>query len=61
MRGALGPVALLLAGGAVIYSDPAAGPLQDPGYVLPGSVRARSEDLQAIAESLQPGVSVYFY
>ena len=61
VRGALGPVALLLSGGAVIYSDPDTGPLQDSGYVLPGSVRAREEDLRAIAESLQPGVSVYFY
>jgi len=61
VRGALGPMALLLSGGAVIYSDPAAGPLQDGSYVLPGSVRARVEDLRAIAESLQPGVSVYFY
>jgi hypothetical protein len=61
VRGALGPVALLLSGGAVIYSDPASGPLQDGSYVLPGSVRARVKDLKAIAESLQPGVSVYFY
>lgn len=61
VRGALGPVALLLAGGAVIYSDPEAGPLHDPSYVLPGSIRAREKDLRAIAESLQPGVSAYFY
>jgi hypothetical protein len=61
VRGALGPVALLLSGGAVIYSDPASGPLHDASYVLPGSIRAREKDLQAIAESLQPGVSVYFY
>lgn len=61
VTGALGPTAVLLSGGAVIYAPPTAGPLNDAGYVLPGGVRARAEDLAAIAPNLTPGVTVYFY
>jgi hypothetical protein len=59
--GALGPVAVLLNGGAVLYSMPTAGPLNDSSYVLPGAIRARAGDLRAILPNLQPGMSVYFY
>lgn len=59
--GALGRVAILLQGGAVIYARPAGGPLADTDYVLPGSVRADAADLQAISESVVPGMPVYFY
>ena len=59
--GALGPVAILLNGGTVIYSDPASGPLKDPEYVLPGAVRATTADLQAMAEVIEVGMPVYFY
>ncbi len=59
--GALGPAALLLEGGAVIYSQPVSGPLADSAYVLPGAVRARAEDLRAILPSLSPGMRIYFY
>ena len=59
--GALGPSAIVLNGGMVIYSLPSAGPLRDSTYVLPGAIRARSSDLRAIAPNLQPGMSVYFY
>jgi hypothetical protein len=61
VKGALGPVAILLNGGSVIYSMPTAGPLNDSSYVLPGSVRASTSDLRAIAPNLKPGMSVYFY
>ena len=61
VSGALGPVALLLDGGTVIYSQPKAGPLADSAYVLPGSVRVREEDLEAILENLSAGTKVYFY
>jgi hypothetical protein len=61
VAGALGPVALILDGGTVIYSMPSRGPLNDSLYVLPGSVRVRAEDLRAIIPSLGPGTSVYFY
>ena len=61
VKGALGPVAIVLNGGTVIYSPPTAGPLNDPAYVMPGSVRARAEDLKAVAPNLEPGMSVYFY
>lgn len=59
--GALGPVALLLDGGAVIYSRPAEGPLADDAYVLPGGVRVEPGDLEAIRENLTAGMPVYFY
>jgi len=61
VAGALGPVALLLDGGTVIYSLPRTGPLADSAYVLPGSVRTDAADLQAIIENLSPGTKVYFY
>jgi hypothetical protein len=59
--GALGPLAILLDSGAVLYSRPAVGPLSDVSYVLPGSVRAEAPDLEAIREDLQPGMAVYFH
>ena len=59
--GALGPAAILLDSGAVLYSRPAVGPLSDVSYVLPGSVRAEAPDLEAIRENLQPGMAVYFH
>jgi hypothetical protein len=59
--GALGPAAILLDGGTVIYSMPAVGPLNDSGYVLPGSLRANAQDLRAILPNLTAGVRVYFY
>ena len=59
--GALGPLAIFLDSGAVLYSRPAVGPLSDASYVLPGSVRAEAPDLEAIREDLQPGMAVYFH
>jgi hypothetical protein len=61
LAGALGPRAIVLDGGTVIYSIPTAGPLNDSSYVLPGSIRARAADLEAIAPNLQTGMAVYFY
>lgn len=61
VAGALGPIALLLDGGTVIYSQPKSGPLADSSYVLPGSVRASEADLKAIVENLSAGTKVYFY
>jgi len=61
LAGALGPAAILLDGGTVIYSLPSVGPLNDSGYVLPGAIRARASDLRAIAPNLHPGVAVYIY
>jgi hypothetical protein len=61
LKGALGPAAVVLVGGTVIYSVPTVGPLNDSTYVLPGSVRTRPSDLQAIAANLKPGMTVYFY
>ena len=59
--GALGPAAVLLDGGTVIYSLPVAGPLADSAYVMPGAVRARAEDLLAVIPNLAPGMRIYFY
>jgi hypothetical protein len=61
LKGALGPAAVALDGGTVIYSLPSVGPLNDSSYVLPGAIRVRASDLKAIAPNLAPGVSVYFY
>ena len=61
LKGALGPAAVVLVGGTVIYSPPSVGPLNDSTYVLPGSIRTRSADLQAIAANLKAGMTVYFY
>lgn len=61
LKGALGPAAIVLVGGTVIYSVPDIGPLNDSTYVLPGSVRTRAADLQAIAANLKAGMTVYFY
>ena len=61
VRGGLGPLALILDDGTLIYSQPAAGPLSDGAYVMPGTLRAELPDLQAIRESLTPGLPVYFH
>ena len=61
MKGALGPAAIILDGGTVIYSLPSVGPLNDSTYVMPGAIRARASDLKAIAPNLKPGVAVYLY
>jgi hypothetical protein len=59
--GALGPVAIVLNGGTVIYSLPTVGPLNDSTYLLPGSIRTSAEDLRAVVPNLQRGTVVYFY
>ena len=59
--GALGPVAIVLNGGTVIYSLPTVGPLNDSTYLLPGSIRASAEDLRAVVPNLQRGTVVYLY
>jgi hypothetical protein len=61
VRGGLGPLALILDDGTLIYSLPASGPLSDQKYVMPGTLRAELPDLQAIRESLTPGLPVYFH
>ncbi|MDQ6827299.1 MAG: L,D-transpeptidase [Gemmatimonadota bacterium] len=61
IAGALGPIAIVLSGGTVIYSMPASGPLADSSYVLPGAVRASAEDLRAILPNIKRGTTVYFF
>jgi hypothetical protein len=61
VQGALGPAAILLDGGTVIYSRPAAGPLADDAYVMPGAIRAEAADLDALMENVVPGMPVFFY
>ncbi|MGA7827940.1 MAG: hypothetical protein WCA04_09785 [Geobacteraceae bacterium] len=60
LRGALGPVAIILDDGTVIYSKPATGPLSDASFVPPGTIRVKAADLEAIKANLQPGMAVYF-
>lgn len=59
--GGLGPLAVFLDSGAVLYSRPAVGPLNDASYVLPGGVRLEAPDVEAIRADLQPGLAVYFH
>ena len=59
--GALGPVAIILDRGAVIYSQPESGPLSAGQYLPPGGVRVAAADLEAIKADLRPGMLVYFY
>ncbi len=61
IAGALGPIAIVLSGGTVIYSMPNAGPLADSNYILPGAVRASAEDLRAILPNIRRGTTVYFF
>ena len=61
VAGVLGPGAIVLSGGAVIYAPPKEGLLSDSAYVLPGAIKARAQDLRAIAPNLTPGMSVYLY
>jgi hypothetical protein len=58
---ALGPVAVILSGGTVLYSRPEGGPLADDAFVLPGSVRVGRDDLRAVADNLADGTPVYFH
>lgn len=61
LKGALGPNAVMLNGGLVIYSMPSSGPLSDASYILPGSVRVSPRDLAAVIPNLSAGTAVYFY
>jgi hypothetical protein len=61
VKGALGPAAIVLEGGTVIYSMPTTGPLNDSTYVMPGAVRAKAEDLRAIIPNVARGTKVYFF
>jgi hypothetical protein len=61
VRGALGAAALVLSEGTVVYAVPDSGPLADTSYVLPGSVLVDAADLKALAASIRPGMSIYFY
>ena len=61
VRGALGDDAIILNEGTVVYAVPESGPLADSAYVLPGSVQVAAEDLKALAASIRPGMSIYFY
>ena len=60
-RGWVGTNAIVMTGGALIYSLPTSGPLADSSYVMPGTVRVPSRDLAAIRENLTRGMTVYFY
>jgi hypothetical protein len=58
VRASLGTLAVLLNSGTLVY---AVTDSTQPIPVLHGSVRIAPADLRAIAESVTPGMSVYFY
>lgn len=59
--GWLGPNAVVVAGGTLLYSLPASGPLSDSSYVMPGALRLSAADLAAVRESITSGTRAYFY
>jgi len=59
--GSIGPLAIILDDGALIYSQPGTGPPLGPRDLPPGSVRAEAADLEAIKADLQPGMRLYLY
>lgn len=61
VKGALGPAAIVLEGGTVIYSIPTRGPLNDSTYLMPGAIRARADDLRAVIPNVARGTKVYFF
>lgn len=56
-----GPAAIVTTGGTLLYSRPAAGPLADSAYVMPGAIRLSDRDLRAIRANLAAGTRVYFF
>lgn len=61
ITGGLGPLAIFLDSGTIIYSRPEVGPLNDDKYILPGSIQMATADIKAIRKAVHPGMVVYFY
>lgn len=61
IKGGLGPLAIFLDSGTIIYSRPDIGPLNDANYVMPGSIRMATSDVEAIRKAIRPGMVVYFH
>jgi hypothetical protein len=61
VAGGLGSLAIFLDSGTILYSRPDVGPLNDDHYILPGSIRMATADVNAIAKVVHPGMVVYFY
>jgi hypothetical protein len=57
----IGANAIVVAGGTVLYSTPADGPLADSSYVMPGAVRLSASDLAAVRENITSGMRIYFF
>jgi hypothetical protein len=57
----LGAGGFVLNGGTLVYAVPAKGPLADSSWVMPGTIRIRSEDLEAIRPNLVRGMKVYLF
>jgi hypothetical protein len=58
---ALGPVALVLDDGTLLYARPATGPLSGANYQVPGSIVLAPTDLEAVGASLHTGLALYLY
>lgn len=62
IKGALGPVGVLLEeGGPTIYAVPDSGPLADSTWVAPNAIRLRAADLKVLKPNLVPGTRVFVY
>jgi hypothetical protein len=58
---AVGPWAISLKGGTLIYADSAEDAKTDSAGPTPGNVRLRPLDFEAILQDVKPGMTVYFY
>ncbi|MCU0623121.1 MAG: hypothetical protein MUF53_04565 [Gemmatimonadaceae bacterium] len=61
LRGGFGPVLVELVNGPSLYAVHTEGPLADSAFVLPGALRFRAKDLQAIKPNLAVGTPIYIY
>jgi hypothetical protein len=57
----LGAGGFVLNGGTLVYALPEKGPLADSTWVMPGTIRISSEDLEAIRPNLVRGMKVYLF
>src|SRR6185437_14417745 len=57
----IGPWAITLDGGTLIYADSGRDALSDGAGVTPGNVRVAATDFEAIMPDVKPGMSVYFF
>jgi hypothetical protein len=57
----LGAGGMVLSGGTLVYAMPQEGPLADTSWVMPGTIRIRAADLDAIRPNLVRGMKIYLF